>query len=232
MSDDTYAHPELLAETSWLAEHLGDPRVRIIDAEPSDAYQRAHIPGAVNVPWESTKDPQNPWHVATPEQFAALMGQAGVDGDTLVVVYDGTGLMRHGVRLWWTLAYYGHTSARVLNGGWQKWTAEGRPISLDVPQVARASFVPRRDPSIFADARMVAGAIGKPGRLIWDVRSDGEWDGTTVRARRGGRIPGATHWEWAHSLQDTRAPTMKGAGELRRMFQERGITPDKDVLVY
>lgn len=232
MPEETYAHPELLAETGWLAAHLSEPGIRIIDAEPAEAYQRAHIPGAVNVPWESTKDLQNQWHVARPEQFADLMAQAGVGNDTLVVVYDDSGLMRHGVRIWWALAYYGHTRAKVLNGGWQKWVAEGRPFSLDVPPVARATFVPRRDPSVFADARAVADAIGKAGRLLWDVRSDGEWNGTTVRARRGGRIPGATHWEWTNSLRDTRVPTMKPAGELRRMFQERGITPDKEIFAY
>lgn len=232
MPEETYAHPELLAETGWLAARLNDPGVRIIDAEPAEAYHRAHIPGAVNVSWESTKDTNDPWHVVTAEQFAELMAQAGVGNDTLVVVYDDSGLMRHGVRIWWTLAYYGHTRAKVLNGGWQKWVAEGRAMSLDAPQAPRASFVPRRDPSIFADARMVADAIGKPGRLVWDVRSDGEWNGTTVRARRGGRIPGATHWEWTNSLQDTKVPTMKAAGELRRMFQERGIALEEEIFTY
>jgi len=232
MSSYGYAHPELIVETNWLAAHAQDPHVRIIDAEPSAAYQRAHIPGAVNVPWESTKDPGNPWHVATPKQFAEMMARAGVGKDTLVILYDGEGLMRHGVRVWWTLTYYGHTRAKVLNGGWQKWMAEGRPISLDTPQVTRATFTPRRDASIFADARAVADAIDKQGSLIWDVRSDGEWDGSTVRALHGGRIPSATHLEWLTTLRDTRVPTMKPAAEIRRMLQEHGVTPDKKIVTY
>lgn len=232
MAEEGYTHQELLAETDWLAAHLRDPDIRVIDAESVARYERAHIPGAVSVPFDSTKDTNNPWRVATPDQFADLMAQAGVGKDTLVVVYDDVGLMRHAARVWWTLSHYGHTRARLLNGGWRKWIAEGRPISLDTPRVARAAFTPRRDTSVFADARAVADAIGKDGWLIWDVRSDGEWDGSDIRARRGGRVPGATHLEWRAMLRDTGVPVMKSAEEMRRVLQKHGVTPDKTVVAY
>ncbi|MBI2166153.1 MAG: sulfurtransferase, partial [Chloroflexi bacterium] len=145
---DSYARPDLLVETDWLAQHLNDPGVRIIDCDPYDSYRRAHIPGAVGIQVHHyIKDASNSVYVMPPDQFAQLMGQLGVGPETLVVTYDGFGSL-YAARMWWVLSYYGHTRVKVLNGGWDKWLKEGRSITRQVPRVARAAFTPQVDPNL------------------------------------------------------------------------------------
>jgi thiosulfate/3-mercaptopyruvate sulfurtransferase len=122
------ARPDLLVETEWLAEHLGDPGLRLVDADAPEAYARAHIPGAVGHPDANIflKTARGETFLMGPERYAAAMGQLGIGDDTAVVVYDGHASL-HAARLWWTLVYYGHPNVRVLNGGWHKWLLEGRP---------------------------------------------------------------------------------------------------------
>ncbi len=139
-----YARPELLAETEWLAEHLGDANLRIVDCDSPDAYNRAHIPGAVNVgtnPNVKGEDGAST-HVMPPDEVAEFMSGLGIGDDTLVVTYDGRNSVGS-ARLWWVLNYYGHTNVKVLNGGWCKWLAEGRPVTDRGSSVERASFTPR-----------------------------------------------------------------------------------------
>ena len=129
-----YAAPEQLADTAWLAEHLEDPNLRIIDADVQAAYQRGHIPGAVLIPDNYEKDPDTGRVlILPPEKFSRMMEGLGVGDDTLVVAYDNSRSLYAG-RLWWALQYYGHRNVKVLNGGWKKWLHEGRPVSLEPPQ--------------------------------------------------------------------------------------------------
>ena len=130
-----YAHPELLVDTEWLAQHLDDPTVRIVDCDSPAVYGRAHIPGSLNLshpmlpePQHYLKDPGDPLHVLPPDKFARVMGELGIGDDTLVVAYDDY-KGRHAARLWWALAFYGHANVKALNGGWSDWLAEGRPVT-------------------------------------------------------------------------------------------------------
>ena len=142
-TDQGYAHPELLAEPGWLWEHRDDPKLRMIDCASLEKYQRAHIPGAVGLPvhvW--IKEVEEGIHVMGPEAFADLMGQLGVSDDTTVVTYDDW-IGAYATRLWWVLKYYGHSNAKVLNGGWQRWVSEGRPVTFHQTVVEPGHFTPR-----------------------------------------------------------------------------------------
>lgn len=233
MSDTGYAHPELLAETEWLAEHLEDPSVRIVDCDVADAYNRSHIPGAVAVPTHHyLKEDNSLLHVMGPERFAEVMGSIGIDNDTTVVGYDNRG-GTYAARLWWALSYYGHQRAMVLNGGWKKWFVERRPLSNKPPRVERATFAPRVVPGLRAMADELRGAIGQSACAILDVRADDEWVGTNARGtRRGGRIPSAAHREWVNFLTRDDRQVWRPAAEIRAELEKIGVTPDKRVYTY
>lgn len=224
-----YVRPEMLAESEWLAAHLQDPTIRIVDTEPREVYRRAHIAGAVGYPGSQFLKDQGV--VLGPEQFAALMAGLGISDDTLVVAYDAaSGLFA--TRLWWVLNYYGHPQVKVLNGGWDTWFAESRPISNTPTQSPKGAFTPRVQEEWIARADYVRESIGRADRVLLDVRSDSEWTGANAMGtKRGGRIPGAVHLEWNDTVDST-TKQFKPAAMLREMFQQRGVTPDKAVTTY
>lgn len=135
-----YAYPEILAESEWLAAHLQDPAIRIVDTEPREVYRRAHISGAVG--YSGSQFLKEQGAVLGPDQFAALMVDLGISDDTTVVVAHDAASGLFATRLWWMLNYYGHTQVKVLNGGWDKWFAEGRPISNTPVQPPKGNFTP------------------------------------------------------------------------------------------
>ena len=174
-----------LVQTDWLAAHLDDPDVRIVDVrfrsrthggrgnlvDDRDSYVAGHIPGAVFV--GTVTDLSDPRHripdmLVRPEQFAEVMARLGIADDTLVVAYDGMGLPLAAARLWWALSYYGHDRVQVLDGGIHKWQAEGRPLSTDVLAPERATFTPRPRPRWLASKEDVASALGHPGIAVVD----------------------------------------------------------------
>ena len=222
MPDDRgYVNPQMLAETQWLAERLNRPDIRIVDMGPREAYQRAHIPGAVSIGRGDragyVKDPSDRLHVMQPEQAAELLGSLGIGPDTLVVAYDSEG-GHTAARLWWMLAYYGHAQCKVLDGGINKWIAEKRAVSMETPSYPPATFTPRiRDEHI----------------ALLDVRSDAEWEGRNHRGnKRAGRLPNAVHMEWLNFLADPVTKVLKPASELRELLWSAGVTPNKDVITY
>ncbi len=236
MPDAGYANPDLLIETQWLAERLQRRDIRIVDMGPYEGYTRAHIPGAVHVgPGERShylKDPNDPLHVMPPEAFADLMARLGISNQTLVIAYDADG-GHTAARLWWAMAYYGHDACKLLNGGWNKWMLEKRHVSIEMPQYPVARLTPVVRPAALCTVDDVRDAIGDEGTVLWDVRTDGEWDGTNHRGnRRAGRIPGAVHLEWCELVTSDAARTFKPAAEMRKLLFERGITPNKRVVAY
>ena len=230
-----YAHPELLADTSWLAEHLSDPDLRIVDMGVHEGYLRAHIPGSVHPGPERSnyiKDPADPVHVMPPDAFAELMARLGIGDDTLVVAYDADGGYT-AARLWWVLNHYGNTNCKVLNGGWNKWLAEGRPVSMAIPTYPRSAFNPRATKGRLCKLEHAKGHIGKSDVALIDVRSDGEWDGTETRGnKRSGHMPGAVHLEWHNYVTDDDLKTLKPAHELRALFEKSGVTHEKLAVTY
>src|SRR6266542_3003541 len=137
-----FAHPELLAETEWLTERLDDPLVRVVDCDEFPAYQRLHIKGAIGLRVHHYLKGEDDTHLMGPDQFAKTMSRHGIGNEHTVVAYDGMGGL-YAARLWWALDRYGHTNAKVLNGGFRKWFEEGRPVTADQPHVERAGFVVR-----------------------------------------------------------------------------------------
>ena len=228
-----FAHPELLATTDWLADRLDDPAIRIVDCDEFPAYQRLHIPGAVGLRVHHyLKDPGNPDHLMPPEAFARTMSEHGIGDEHTVVAYDGSGGL-YAARLWWALDYYGHRECKVLDGGFHKWLAEGRPVTRAQPHVAPATFSvgPGRDCLCTLDE--VEAAVGREGTVIWDVRSREEHTGENPRQNRfGGHIPGAVHLEWLDITTRGDAPELLPPDEIRRRLEAAGITAEKQVLAH
>ncbi|HUE76229.1 MAG TPA: rhodanese-like domain-containing protein [Chloroflexota bacterium] len=232
-TDGGYAHPELLVETEWLAEHLDDPSIRIVDCDVPDAYGRSHIPNAVAIPGHHyLKEVEGSPHLMGPEKFARTMATMGIGDDTTVISYCNRGGV-YSSRFWWALNYYGHTNAKVLNGGWKKWFLEQRPLSNKTPKVDQRTFTPRVSRELIATADDVCQVIGDSSSVILDVRADDEYAGTNARGtKRGGRIPGAVHLEWVHYLTTDDYQTWLPANTLRERFEALGITRDKRVYTY
>lgn len=238
--------PDLLVSTEWLAGNLHRPEVRVVDirghvipaSEPPphyfnhyDDYLRAHIPNAVFVDWvHEITDPADPRHaqIAPPERYAAVMRRIGVNDDTLVVAYDDAGGM-FAARLWWSLHYYGHERAAVLNGGWQQWLKEGRPVTAESPSFRPGSFTPRIVPALRRTADEVAAALGS-GQILIDVRTPEEFRGLASRAARKGHIPTAKNLPRA-ALVGT-GGLLPAPDELRAKFAELGIHDGDNVVFY
>lgn len=228
-----FAHPEFLVDAAWVAAHLDDPQVVVVDGDVEAGYLRGHIPGAVLVPDNYEKDPASGRvHILPPEGFAAMCQNLGIGDDTLVVAYDNNQSL-YAARLWWALNYYGHSKVKVLDGGWRQWVVEGRPVSFDRPTPGSgAIFTPRVEASIMVRAEELKAACNWADAVIWDVRSDGEYSGANDRGnKRAGHIPGAVHLEW-FNVMDRDTHRFKPAGEIRELLKQRGITPDKAVFAY
>ncbi len=232
MADQGYARPEMLTTTEWLAAHLQDANLRIVDCDNRDAYRRAHIPGAITFRGHHyLKEEEGALHIMGPEKFAETMGALGIGDDTLVIAYDGfSGL--YAARFWWALNYYGYAQVKVLNGGWDKWLAEGQPIDTALPRPPKATFTPHVHEEFIARWDYVRDSIGRADRVLLDVRSDEEWTGANARGtKRGGRIPGAMHLEWLNYV-DSKTKEFKPAAELRAMFDQMGVKPEREVITY
>jgi thiosulfate/3-mercaptopyruvate sulfurtransferase len=153
----------------------------------------------------------------------------GVDAGTPVVVYDEQSGMR-AARAFWFLEYFGHPSVQVLDGGFTAWTAAGLEVSRDARPAQQSEWTGARLPQRLATWRDVRAALGRSDAVILDTRSDGEYCGTTVRAKRGGAIPGAVHIEWTRNL--TPDGRFKKLDDLRSMYENAGVTPDREVITY
>lgn len=228
-----YARPELLAEPDWLQAHAQDANLRIIDCATLEAYRRAHIPGAVGLPVHIyIKDPDNEAFVMRPQQFKELMERLGVSDDTTVVTYDDNNALV-AARLWWVLNYYGHTNAKVLNGGWHRWLTEGRPVTFHQTHAAPGSFTPHTNEALICSVDALKARVGDPALTILDVRSDEEWLGTNSRGnKRLGHVPGAAHLEWTNLVERDDTRTFKPADEMRALLRDAGANIDQEVVTY
>jgi thiosulfate/3-mercaptopyruvate sulfurtransferase len=232
------ARESVVVSTDWLATHLDDARVRVVDIRGEvrppgsnpryrpkrEDYDAGHVPGAVFVDWtRDIVDPLDPVpaQIAQPGPFAAKMGELGVADDTVVVAYDDHDHMFAG-RLSWALRYYGHDSVRILDGGWTRWVAEGRPTSRDVPAYPRATFTPRPRAALRKTAEDVARELGRPDVLLLDARPRPQYEGSATAAARAGHIPGARNVPYA-SLVDQATGRFLEDDALERAFAEAGV---------
>ncbi len=237
-----YVHPDVLVSTEWVAQHLNDPNVRIIESnEDPLVYPSGHIPGAVEVDWvRDLNDPIIRDYISK-EKFEELMSRIGVTPETTVVFY-GDKNNWWACYAFWVFQLFGHKNAKVMDGGRLKWIKEGRPLTKEVPQYPRTNYkitweVDEKAIRAFRDDVMAH--IQAKKRLV-DVRSPEEYRGERVHmpeypnegALRGGHIPGAVNipWSRAVNLEDG---TFKPADELRKIYlEEAGLKPDEEVIVY
>ena len=205
----------------------------MVDTDVEAGYLRGHVAGAVLMPDNYQKDPATGRvHILPPDGFANLCQRLGIGDDSLVIAYDNNQSL-YAARFWWALNYYGHANVKVMNGGWRSWVLEGRPVSFDRPAPrAGATFTPKPDASLIVKADELQAACQLSDTVAWDVRSDGEYDGSNSRGnQRVGHIPGAIHLEW-FNVMDRDTHRFKPAAEVRALLNENGITPDKAVYAY
>ena len=227
-----YARPELLVDTAWLAQHLNDPNIRIVDIR-ARGYGDGHIPEAVFVDNNWIRNPKAPpTFLPTPQEFEALMSKLGISNNTRVIAYDERGGI-YAARLWWILNYYGHSNVALLDGGWVKWAAEQRATSTAAtPSPAAAAFRVKPGTVKVATADQVKAAINKPGMKLIDARTQGEIDGKDLRnIKRGGYIESSVPVYWEDTL-DPATKAFKPAAEIARLYRDKGIGPGDDVTVY
>jgi len=225
-----------LVSTEWLEAHLGDPALRIVEASIArEAYDAAHVPGAVWV--DAHRDllhngDDSSGDVLSPEEYARLMRRLGIAPETVVVWY-GDRQSSFAIRGFWTQDFYRHPGGvHVLDGGRERWLSEKRPVTRDTTIVAALEYATpvASDDANRATWRDVRDAIGAPEKVVLDVRSAEEYDGRSVRAKRGGHVPGATHVEWTDATAGENV--LRSPGELRAMYESHGVTPDKEIIAH
>jgi thiosulfate/3-mercaptopyruvate sulfurtransferase len=236
---NNYAHPEVLVDTDWAAQHLNDPNVRFVEVNVDvAAYENGHIPGAVGWHWKNDLETQIRRNVASRDEIQNLLGRSGIGPDTTVVLY-GDSSNWFAAYAFWLLKYHGHRDVRLLNGGRQKWQAEGRPAVTERPSYPRVSYGANGpDSSIRALRDFILPRVGQPGLALVDVRSPKEYKGELLApehlpqegAQRGGHIPGAKNIVWSEAVRED--GTFKSADELRALYAGQDVTPDKEVVAY
>jgi thiosulfate/3-mercaptopyruvate sulfurtransferase len=236
-----YARPGVLVSTNWVAAHTTDPSVRIVESnEDVLLYSSGHIPGAVQVDWTADLNDQLRRDYIDQRAFEALMSRIGVTPATTVVFY-GDKNNWWACYAFWVFQLFGHTRARVMDGGRLKWTKEGRPLTRDVPAYAPTTYAarPRRDAPIRAFQKQVLAHVKASGQLV-DVRSPEEYAGTRLHmpdypnegALRGGHIPGAKSIPWARAINPDDG-TFKDAAELTELYvATNGLQKDQPTIAY
>src|ERR671929_1893861 len=230
---------QLLVSTDWLAAHLNDPDIRIVEVdEDTDAYGRGHIPGAVAVNWNT--DLQDPLRrdFVSPEAFAKLQDTLGITPDTTVILYGGNNNW-FAAYAYWYYKVYGHGPVKLLDGGRKAWELEGRELTTDPADVQSTSGYPVREPDTsiraFRDQVLEVGRTGEGAALV-DVRSPEEYRGEKLapdhlpqeQAQVPGHVPGAVNVPWSKAANED--GTFKSADDLRSLYEGTGLTPDKEVI--
>jgi thiosulfate/3-mercaptopyruvate sulfurtransferase len=239
MSEHSYAHPEVLVSTGWVAEHLNDPNVRIVESDEDVVlYDVRHIPGAVKMDWVGDLNDPVVRDYIDSERFAQLMSKKGISNDTTVVFY-GDKNNWWACYAFWVFQLFGHTNARVMNGGRQKWIDEGRELTQEVPNYPRTTYkAPARNDSPVRAFRDDVLAHIKSGKPLVDVRSPGEYNGELLHmadypqegALRGGHIPGAKNIPWGKAVAAD--GTFKPYEELKALYEGEDITSDREAIAY
>ena len=226
-----YARPELLVDTAWLAQHLNDRNIRIVDMR-ARGYGDGHIPEAVFLDNNWIRNPKAPpTFLPTPQEFEALMARLGISNTTRVIAYDERGGI-YAARLWWIMNYYGHSNVALLDGGWVKWIAEQRATNTTTPQVAAATFAVKPGTVKVATADQVKAAINNPKVKLLDARTQAEIDGKDLRnIKRGGFIESSIPVYWEDTL-DATTKAFKPAAEIAKLYRDKGIGAQDEVTVY
>jgi thiosulfate/3-mercaptopyruvate sulfurtransferase len=233
-----YANPAALVSTEWVAAHLDDPQVRLVESDEDVLlYETGHIPGAVKLDWHTDQQSQLIRDFVTKEEFEALLASRGIANDTTVVFY-GDRNNWYAAYTFWLFRMYGHRDLRLMDGGRTKWEAEGRPYTREVSTYPQTRYTAQEaDESLRAFRDQVLEHF-RAGRPLIDVRSPQEYSGEVIHmanypqegAQRAGHIPTAQNIPWATATNAD--GTLKGAAELREIYGGKGITPDQPTIAY
>ncbi len=233
-----YAHPEALVTTEWVAQHAGDPQVRVAEVDvDTHAYNEGHVPGAIAWAWTTQLADQVRRDILSKEQFEALMGASGITPETTLVIYGDN---NNWFAAWalWQAKIYGHRDVRLMNGGRKKWLAENRDLSTAVPEVKLTTYHAHdADLSLRAFLPQVQQASAARAAALVDVRSPAEFTGEILAppglpetCQRGGHIPGARSIPWGKACNDD--GTFKSAAELGALYGGEGIDGSRPVIAY
>jgi thiosulfate/3-mercaptopyruvate sulfurtransferase len=237
-----YAHPEALVSTEWLAAHLDDPHVRVLDSsfkQPGVTptaradYDAGHISGAVFFDIDDVAEPGTslPHMIPSTKRFAEKMAERGIGNDDKVIVYDANGLSSAG-RAWWLLRLFGHDNVALLDGGLPKWKAESRPLDTAAPAIPKRRFTARFDSALVRGKQDIIGNAKSKQELVVDARSAGRFDGSaeeTWPGRRRGHIPGSRNLPF-DQVTDPRTKQLKDSGALAALFAGAGVDFDKPLV--
>lgn len=235
-----YANPDILVSTDWLADHLDDPSLVVVESDEDVLlYETGHIPGSIKIDWHADLNDPVMRDYLSPEAFAELMMKHGIIPDTTVIFY-GDNFNWWASYALWVFSLFGHGTVKLLDGGRQKWLAEDRPMTTDVPTRTRSAYpVPERDDTrirAFIDDTVAHSNDGKP---MIDVRSPEEFRGERLHmpdypnegALRGGHVPGAANVPWKRAAADD--GTFRSRAELEAIYEnEVGLSSDDDVIIY
>jgi thiosulfate/3-mercaptopyruvate sulfurtransferase len=234
-----YAHPEVLVSTQWVADHLNDPKARLVEVDvDTSAYSQGHIAGAVGWNWQTQLQDNIRRDLIDKATLERLLGESGISNDTTIVLY-GDNNNWFAAYAFWQLKYYGHKDVRLMNGGRKKWLEEKRPLTTDAQKITPATYrASGPDESLRARKEQVAGIVEKKtqGQLV-DVRSVDEFTGKIIAppgmsetAQRAGHIPGAANIPWAQAANED--GTFKSADALQQLYQSKGVNSDGEVIAY
>ncbi len=237
-----YARPEALVTTEWLAAHLSDPEVRVLDSSYKQPgitptarqdYDAGHIPGAVFFDIDDVAEPGTslPHMIPSAERFAAKMAERGIGNGDRVIVYDTVGLSSAG-RAWWVLRLFGHDNVALLDGGLPRWKAEGRPLQTAAPPIPPRRFIPHFRPELVRDKEAIRTNIAAAREQVVDARAAGRFEGTaeeTWPGRRRGHIPGSLNLPFDR-VTDPETRRLRSAEELRHLFAEAGVDLDRPIV--
>ena len=238
-TESGYANPAVLVSTDWVAEHLDDPNVRIVESDEDVLlYEMGHVPGAINLDWHTDLQNQVERDFLDKAGFEALLSKNGIGNDTTVVFY-GDRNNWYATYAYWLFKYFGHPDVRVMNGGRAKWEAEGRPMTREVPAYPETTYTAQEpDERIRAYRDDVLKQVKSGAPTLVDVRSLPEYTGEVLHmagyaqegAQRGGHVLGAKSIPWATAANED--GTFKSPEQLREIYAGKGITPDKNVIAY
>lgn len=235
-----YVHPEVLVDTQWVEDHLKDPKVRVaeVDYDPKANYKLGHALGAVLFDWkEDINDPLTR-NIFSKQSCEDLLQRAGINNDTTLILY-GDFNNWFAAFAFWVFKYYGYDDIRLMNGGRKKWLEEDRPLSKDIPEYPKGNFkAAEPDKSIRVFLNYVRESLGSSQKVLIDVRSPKEFTGEilappeypTEHAQRGGHIPGALNIPWSQAVSED--GTFKSAEELKKLYESKGITSNREVITY
>jgi len=239
----SYVNPDALVSTEWLAEHLKAPDLRVVDASwylPTMSrngkmeYQDSHIPGAVFFDIDDIADTDIPLPhmLPSPEKFASRMRRLGIGDGNRIVVYDGSDNHLSAPRAWWMFRVFGHTDVAVLNGGFKKWRAEGRPVE-DLPPLPRERhYTARRNDMLVRDIEQVKANLSNHREQVVDARSKGRFEASEPEPRiglRGGHIPGSLNVP-SSLMTDPKTGLFQSADALKDIFQQAGMDLGKPTI--